>query len=275
MSKESNNPNSADAYQRGIERLKSIFKNDSHSSTSGRRQSLISSTSSPLNSYPSGRRQSMPVIQPKNKRKERYDVTFLGEMGVGKTTIVNKMCNKDFEPSAIYTPTVSNIFEVDMNLQDKDYKIRVLDTRGINCHDNSQVPNDYILEKQGFIVVYDVTNYRSFENAKDLCKRLIDDELIDPNNHPVLLVGNKTDQRAAKEEEHARKLESSTHNSYDDDYDDEVAVVPEAEVEEFFEDYYAYDYFSPMFCSAKKYDDVLAVFNKLVTQMQEVASQSG
>lgn len=276
----SNNTNSSE-YLRGLETLKKIFKRDAQNSSSTTRRQSITHSSSPLNSSNSARRQSMPMLSRLNsetnakKKQQNYDITFLGDMGVGKTTIVNKMCDKNFEPSSIYRPTVSNIFEVDMSLEDKSYKLRVLDTRGINGNDNSQVPNDYILEKQGFIVVYDVTNYSSFESAKRLCQRLIDDDLIDPSKYPVLLVGNKMDQKAAKEEEYARKLESSTHNSYDDDYDEEQAVVPEAEAEEFCDDYAYADYLSPMFCSAKNYDDVLAVFNKLVTQMQEVASQSG
>lgn len=272
MSQSSNNNVNSSDYQRGIERLKSIFKTDT---PSARRQSIHTSSSPLKSSTSASRRQSVPAIhQQREQQAPRFECTLLGEMGVGKTTIVNKMKDRDFEPSLIYRPTVSDMFEVETQVNDKNYKIRVLDTMGMNGNDNSQVPNDYILEKQGFIVVYDVTNYRSFENAKRLCQRLIDDDLIDPNKYPVLLVGNKTDQKAAKEEEYAKKLESSTHNSFDDDFEEEIAVVPEGEAEEFCEDYYA-DYFSPMFCSAKNYDDVLAVFNRLVTQMQEVASQSG
>ena len=50
---------------------------------------------------------------------------------------------------------------------------------------------------QGFIVVYDITDKKSFENAK-LCLRQIKEECR-PENHNIFVIGNKNDLSAERQ----------------------------------------------------------------------------
>lgn len=50
---------------------------------------------------------------------------------------------------------------------------------------------------QGFIVVYDITDKNSFENAK-LCLRQIKEECM-PENQNIFVIGNKNDLPAKRQ----------------------------------------------------------------------------
>jgi small GTP-binding protein len=123
----------------------------------------------------------------------QFKVVLVGDINVGKTSILNKYINKRF--SKEHRATISIEFKI------KTIKInstticdlKIWDT----CGDEKyfSITKNYFRDSQGIILVYDITSKKSF---LDLSKWLDLIKQIEGNSN-IILVGNKNDLKNQRE----------------------------------------------------------------------------
>ncbi|EKX54655.1 hypothetical protein GUITHDRAFT_100130 [Guillardia theta CCMP2712] len=119
----------------------------------------------------------------------QYKIILLGDGTVGKTSIAMRFTNDEFGQQ--YKQTIG----VDFMLRRLELPgntrvaLQIWDIGGQSI--GSKMLGSYIFGSQAIIIVYDITNYQSFQNAEDwlaLVKRSFPDEKDLPY---MALVGNK------------------------------------------------------------------------------------
>ena len=113
---------------------------------------------------------------------------LIGDINVGKTSIANRFCNKEFEQN--YQPTIEiNFKKYDLRLTNETIaNIQIFDTMGQEKF--KSLTKNFYRNSNGIFLVFDLTDLNSFNNLNDWLKEInnnIDKEKI------VLLVGNKSD----------------------------------------------------------------------------------
>ena len=149
-------------------------------------------------------------------------LVLLGEAAVGKTSVVYRFVQDDFQENR--EPTIGAAFLTQRcRLEDRLIKFEIWDTAGQERF-HSLAPM-YYRNAQASAVVYDITKAASFEKAKNWVKEL----QRQANPHIVIaLVGNKLDLvsdrlNLSEEEDSAKKVES-------DDTDEDAAPAAQREV---------------------------------------------
>ncbi|KAK0417751.1 hypothetical protein QR680_013187 [Steinernema hermaphroditum] len=116
-----------------------------------------------------------------------YKLVVIGEGGVGKSSLTIQFFQKQFVD--YYDPTIEDQYiqhcEVDGNWVIMD----VLDTAG--QEEFSAMREQYMRSGKGFLLVYSVTDERSFQEASKLYRQVL--RVKDRAEYPVLLVANKID----------------------------------------------------------------------------------
>ena len=116
----------------------------------------------------------------------QYEVTFVGDTGVGKTQIINMFVKDELNEKC--EPTIGVDFFSKTFVQEKIITMKIWDTSGQEKF-KSLIPY-YI--KDHIVFVYDITNRKSFENITKWM------EFVKENSKEgklYFLVGNKTDLR--------------------------------------------------------------------------------
>jgi small GTP-binding protein len=114
-------------------------------------------------------------------------VIFIGDSGVGKTSIIERVTTDSF--SGMSTPTVgAGLTPVTLTFRDTAYKFHLWDTAGQEAY-RSIVPL-YFRQATCAVVVFSVDSLPSFQNLETWINLL--------NSHtngdlPMVLAGNKTD----------------------------------------------------------------------------------
>jgi len=123
--------------------------------------------------------------------KRDYDYLFklvlIGDSGVGKSCLLLRFADDSFTDSYISTIGVDFRFRT-VNIEMKTVKLQIWDTAGQERF--RTITSAYYRGAHGIIMVYDVTNYESFEHVEEW--------LNEVNRHASeatlkLLVGNKAD----------------------------------------------------------------------------------
>ncbi|SCU81691.1 LAMI_0B07272g1_1 [Lachancea mirantina] len=139
------------------------------------------------------------------KALTKYKIVFLGEQGVGKTSLITRFMYDTFDDH--YQATIGiDFLSKTMYLDDKTVRLQLWDTAGQERF-RSLIPS-YIRDSHVAIVVYDVTNKKSFEYID----KWVDDVKNERGEENVLLciVGNKNDlveERQVSTEEGERKAQ--------------------------------------------------------------------
>jgi Ras-related protein Rab-11A len=126
------------------------------------------------------------------KNDEPYDYLFkvvmLGDSGVGKTNLLSRFTKGTFEDGS--TTTVGVEFATKfVPMQNKEVvKAQIWDTAGQERY--KAITTAYYRGAVGALLIYDVTNYKTFKNVGEWLREL--KEHAD-SNIVILLVGNKTD----------------------------------------------------------------------------------
>ncbi|ORX90983.1 ras-domain-containing protein [Basidiobolus meristosporus CBS 931.73] len=121
-------------------------------------------------------------------------LVLLGEAAVGKSSLVLRFINNDFQENK--GPTIGAAFLTQKyHLDDRVIKFEIWDTAGQERF-HSLAPM-YYRNAQAAVVLYDITKATSLENAKSWIKEL--QRQASPNI-VVALVGNKIDLIVAAEE---------------------------------------------------------------------------
>mmetsp|Transcript_76486 Transcript_76486/g.93939 ORF Transcript_76486/g.93939 Transcript_76486/m.93939 type:complete len:207 (+) Transcript_76486:120-740(+) len=138
--------------------------------------------------------------------KRDYDYLFklvlIGDSGVGKSCLLLRFADDSFTDSYISTIGVDFRFRT-VNIDMKTVKLQIWDTAGQERF--RTITSAYYRGAHGIIMVYDVTNFESFEHVEEW--------LNEVNRHASestlkLLVGNKADLADDKkvESEDAKKF---------------------------------------------------------------------
>ena len=121
------------------------------------------------------------------EKKMRVKCVLLGDVGVGKTSIIQRYIENKFIPSKPSTVT-SNFFEKDIKINGQDITLEIWDTAGQEQF--RSVTQIFVKNSKIIILVYNVTNKESFDSLSYWYNFIIKE--LGPNIILGLL-GNKND----------------------------------------------------------------------------------
>lgn len=114
-------------------------------------------------------------------------IAVMGYQNVGKSSLCVQLVDGVFLTT--YDPTIENTFHTSFKVQENEYDLELVDTAGQDEY--SGFPEQYSMNIHGYILVYSITNEKSYDIVKDLYRKLLD--MKGQVSVPVVLVGNKTD----------------------------------------------------------------------------------
>ncbi|KAL5271013.1 hypothetical protein ACHWQZ_G001612 [Mnemiopsis leidyi] len=127
---------------------------------------------------------------------KEYNIEIVGACGAGKSTFTIRLVQGIFVKN--YDPTRQDLYRRKIVEQVTDhsqiqYTVNLLDTVGVTDKDKESpdFQDTRYLFGQGFVVVYDIANEASFEEAKSIMKEII--TVKKDKKTPIMLVGNKLD----------------------------------------------------------------------------------
>ena len=116
-----------------------------------------------------------------------FKIVLIGDTSVGKTNILSKYLSNEFDPDS--KATVGIEFGTrDFKIENNTVKVQIWDTAGQERY--RSITNAYYKGAKGSLLVYDITNPKTFENVD---KWLSDLKTNAEEKISVVLVGNKTD----------------------------------------------------------------------------------
>ncbi|KAJ3442949.1 rab gtpase [Anaeramoeba flamelloides] len=134
----------------------------------------------------------------------KFKICFIGDEGVGKTSIITRFIYQSFDPDTQSTVGVDFLSKT-INIENQSIRLQLWDTAGqerFRCLLPSYIRNSSLA-----VIVYDVTNTESFENLDfwlQTVKEIRGEDVI------IFYVGNKTDltdQRKISTEEFEKKAQ--------------------------------------------------------------------
>jgi Ras-related protein Rab-6A len=124
-----------------------------------------------------------PTLSPLAK----YKLVFLGDQGVGKTSIITRFMYDSFDKN--YQATIGiDFLSKTMYLEDRTVRLQLWDTAGQERF-RSLIPS-YIRDSSVAVIVYDITNRASYLNTSKWIEDVRNERGSDVI---IILVGNKTD----------------------------------------------------------------------------------
>ena len=159
---------------------------------------------------------------------KKLKVTLIGESKVGKTSLINQYVNNKFEEE--YIMTIGNdkmIKEIEIN--ENKVRLEIWDTIG---QESLRSANKIFMKNTNIaLIVYDITNKKSFENLNEFYK-----ELIKMNERDKMIIGiaaNKSDLYENSEvnkeegEEYANNINALYFESTATDHENVVNIFEE------------------------------------------------
>ncbi|GMF03974.1 hypothetical protein B5S31_g1145 [[Candida] boidinii] len=117
----------------------------------------------------------------------KYKIVFLGDQGVGKTSLITRFMYDTFDSH--YAATIGiDFLSKTMYLDDKTIRLQLWDTAGQERF-RSLIPS-YIRDSNVAIIVYDITNKESFQSVEKWINDVKDER---GSNVILCLIGNKSD----------------------------------------------------------------------------------
>jgi small GTP-binding protein len=113
---------------------------------------------------------------------------LIGDSFTGKTSISESLVNNSFDENPTNTIGVSFYYK-EFKILNKKIKLQIWDTSGLDRF--IPVTQVYIRDSSLILLVYDISNYTSFQNIKKWFD-IINKE--SNNNHFIVLIGNKDDK---------------------------------------------------------------------------------
>lgn len=119
-------------------------------------------------------------------------VAIVGDVDVGKSSLVSRFVNRNKIPSVEHTVgvdvTITSLF-----VHGKVHRVKFFDLSGSYFYES--LYDKYLLNAESIIVVYDVTRLKTFIKAKLFIKKIVGIHGVD---YPIILVGNKMDEIAKR-----------------------------------------------------------------------------
>ena len=119
-------------------------------------------------------------------------ILVIGDFNVGKTNFILQFADEQFIENAMSTVGFDLKSKV-IKVGSENIKIQVWDTAGQERYQS--ISKGLFQKVQGIIIVYDITNYSSFENISNWIHSINDK----CGTMPVLIVGNKIDKEDERE----------------------------------------------------------------------------
>ena len=118
----------------------------------------------------------------------KYKLVFLGDVYVGKTSIINRFMYETFDVN--YQATIGiDFLSKTMYLDDRTVRLQLWDTAGQERF-RSLIPS-YIRDSSVAVVVFDLTNKQTFDNVN----KWSDDVRAERGAEAIIvIVGNKSDK---------------------------------------------------------------------------------
>ena len=116
-----------------------------------------------------------------------FKIVLIGDTSVGKTNILSKYLTDEFDPESKATVGVefgTKNFKIENNI----VKVQIWDTAGQERY--RSITNAYYKGAKGALLVYDITNKKSFDN---LDKWISDLKTNGDEKISIVLLGNKSD----------------------------------------------------------------------------------
>ena len=123
-----------------------------------------------------------------------YKMILLGDTGVGKTSLFRKLTTDQFESKVISTIGIDKRtlnFNINTSDGEKLTEISLYDTAGQERFRSISI--SYFREAKGLVIIYDITNYESFQNIDNWISNIKDNVGNNNNNYLIILFGNKLD----------------------------------------------------------------------------------
>ena len=122
-----------------------------------------------------------------NLKLVEYKIILVGDSGVGKTSILKKFINNEFNEDIKCTINIdffSKSIKIDKNLYTN---LKIYDTAGLEKY--RALIKNYYQGTDGIILVFDLTNENSFNKLKSWINEVSDNT----EKAQIILVGNKAD----------------------------------------------------------------------------------
>ncbi|XP_069574762.1 ras-related protein Rab-15-like [Brachyistius frenatus] len=127
---------------------------------------------------------------------KQYDVLLrllmLGDSGVGKTCMLRRFTESEFDPSHISTIGVDFKMKT-LEIDGIKVRVQIWDTAGQERYQT--ITKQYYRRAQGIIFVYDIANQPSFQH---IAKWVSDVDECTTDNVQMILVGNKSDEELSR-----------------------------------------------------------------------------
>lgn len=128
---------------------------------------------------------------------KQYDILFrlllLGDSGVGKTCMLRRFTDSEFDPSHISTIGVDFKMKT-VEIDGVKVRVQIWDTAGQERYQT--ITKQYYRRAQGIIFVYDITSEPSFQH---IAKWASDVDEFAPDKVQTILVGNKSDEEIQRQ----------------------------------------------------------------------------
>ncbi|WAR11320.1 KBRS1-like protein [Mya arenaria] len=120
-------------------------------------------------------------------------ILVCGHAGVGKTAIIEQLM---YGNHVIGTPMISTIEDIYTAMIETDRgvkeKVRIFDTGGLDGT-KTELPKHFLTFPDGFVLVYDVTNWDSFQKLDKIKKDI--DKNRDKKEVHIITIGNNKSER--------------------------------------------------------------------------------
>jgi len=115
------------------------------------------------------------------------NLVTLGIGGVGKSALTIQFVQDKFIKD--YDPTIEDSYRKQVTVDNKVSMLNIWDTAGQEEYEALQ--DGYIREADGFIIVYSITDTRSFNSVSKLHKKIY--RVRESSHEPIIIIGNKCD----------------------------------------------------------------------------------
>jgi Ras-related protein Rab-1A len=131
-----------------------------------------------------------------------FKILKLGDSNSGKTSLLDRLVNNQFVD--FYISTIGIDFNVKtIRLEDETkVKLQIWDSCGQERF--RSLTRSYYRNSSAFIICYDVTNLKSFENAKFWISEI--EKYVDDHNVYQILVGTKNDMQGLRQIEYSKGI---------------------------------------------------------------------
>ena len=138
-------------------------------------------------------------------------ILLLGDLAVGKTSLIARYTNGVFNETYISTVGIENLLKQEI-INNENVLVKIWDTAGQERF--RAITPSILRNAEGVIIVFDVTSKDSFENIKEWINTLKINIGDNTNSIPVIIVGNKIDKENEREIEKNDALKFAEDNKY-------------------------------------------------------------